>query len=445
MTQQHEAFVGVGLTDRFDPEVQAMLLAMYSRNYGPILSRLPTTPEEEASLKERLEKFYVGYGHKSVGQLSSTTIFLEGVSQLAAKAIEDHPLFNGQESSTRYIDFSEQPMVNFGNAVIEEWQEKWRELYVHALPLVTAKLEAQFPQGEDEDETKWRNTIRARTFDICRSLLPAGVTTNVGFYGTFDLINDHFGQMLHHPSSEMRTLAQHAIDGLADVYSHATPGAAVLSGRNEHVDTEYFYTKLPGAYHLHGSTLMQLGHKLDVEAFARIAKRKPYTLLPKSMDVKYRYRLHGLIDFGSFRDLQRHRNGDCLMPLLTPNYGFDAWYLEQLPNEIALIANHYLAEMIEEAKSAEAVTYQYAIPMGCQVGVFYECNLNQLLYLFELRSQKTVHQTLRRYIHRAYDDFLMCNPHGPIGNKVVPGIHIDRGRDNWTTKRGEQTFKGEFK
>lgn len=31
---------------------------------------------------------------------------------LAAKAIQDHPLYSGQEASTRYLDMSLQTMVN---------------------------------------------------------------------------------------------------------------------------------------------------------------------------------------------------------------------------------------------------------------------------------------------------------------------------------------------
>jgi len=31
---------------------------------------------------------------------------------LAAKAIQDSKMYNGQEASTRYIDFSEQEMIN---------------------------------------------------------------------------------------------------------------------------------------------------------------------------------------------------------------------------------------------------------------------------------------------------------------------------------------------
>jgi len=50
-----------------------------------------------------------------------------------------------------------------------------------------------------------------------------------------------------------------------------------------------------------------------------------------------------LLDFGSFRDLQRHRNGETLMPLLTTKFGFYQWYLDQLPEDLQIKAQQLLA------------------------------------------------------------------------------------------------------
>jgi len=40
------------------------------------------------------------------------TLFVEGLSMLGAKAIQHSQLYSGQESSTRYIDFSQQKIMN---------------------------------------------------------------------------------------------------------------------------------------------------------------------------------------------------------------------------------------------------------------------------------------------------------------------------------------------
>jgi thymidylate synthase ThyX len=93
-----------------DAEAEAMLQALHSRSTGGLLEHLKVLEKRGAA--NFMSQFYVGYGHKSIGDCGSMTIFVEGCSMLAAKAIQDSKLYNGQEASTRYIDFSKQAMVN---------------------------------------------------------------------------------------------------------------------------------------------------------------------------------------------------------------------------------------------------------------------------------------------------------------------------------------------
>ena len=87
-----------------EPDVLAMAQALNSRTTAPIADRLAGDPDK---LREAMAKWYVGYGHESIGQCGYFTIFFEGVSMLAAKFIEEHGQFNGQETSSRYVGFSE--------------------------------------------------------------------------------------------------------------------------------------------------------------------------------------------------------------------------------------------------------------------------------------------------------------------------------------------------
>jgi thymidylate synthase ThyX len=95
---------------RINAEAEAMLQALHSRSTGGLLEHLKVLEKKGAA--NFMSQFYVGYGHKSIGDCGSITIFVEGCSMLAAKAIQDSKLYNGQEASTRYIDFSQQPMIN---------------------------------------------------------------------------------------------------------------------------------------------------------------------------------------------------------------------------------------------------------------------------------------------------------------------------------------------
>ena len=449
-----EANIQLGITDHLDPEVQAMLLAMYSRNAAPIATRIPDSEESNQSHKEKLGKFYVGYNHKSVGQLASTTIYLEGVSQLAAKAIENTPLFNGQECSTRYLPMDTCPMYapeGPHQELIQGFQNEFRNLYIEAMPLTIDMLKEQFPfdsnqgtfhhkESTDQQTTRklvtWENTIKARAFDICRGLLPAGCTTNVGFVGTFDSINDHFGEMLYHPCKEMREIAEKTLTQLAEKYQYAAiPIArqlvtfAVADGR-----PEYFYD----LHQEYKDPELEIAHDKEIWPFIQdqAKERLKFEKFAKMHSDKIQTTFTAVLDFGSYRDIHRHRNGAITMPLLTTDVGFSKYYADQLPeairNKLANLINRFEDSRVDIPFTKQAYfDWQYAIPMGYLVSFTYRCDLNQLLYILELRSGKTVHQTLRHCVQS------LAKMLSSLFTNLK--LHVDYDEDNFTLKRGTQT------
>lgn len=441
----------IGVADHYAPDVQAMIMARYSRSYESVESRLPDTKESEDHHRISLHKYYVGYGHKSVSQLGSTTIWLEGVSQLAAKAIENHPLFNGQESSTRYIDFSNQEMYS-PDSVITHWQERFRAFYIKAVPLVAEKLKSEFPfesnsgnyhRKEDAGEQTaramitWENTIKARTFDICRGLLPAGCTTNVAFTGTFDTINDHFGEMLCHPCQEMKDIAVSVLTQLKEKYPHAAMDINILKERNSFVTNDFFYQDCNDAKELNSVT--GIDYRNEFEYSYSLANRTKFSKINRYNSKKLNVSLYGFLDFGSYRDIHRHRNGSIAMEVLGVWNDFHDFYISQMPSELQNDLGDLLEEYevwYREAEDLSEYDKQYCTPMGYKVFVDYECDLNQALYVFELRSGKTVHQTLRQLVHVWVKDFKE-NFEFEFGDIL---IHADMDEDNFTLRRGTQTF-----
>jgi hypothetical protein len=97
-------------THEFSPEPLAMLQALYSRDPRSVLDHIDRV--HKVGAEKFMGSFYVGYGHKSIGDCGTTTIFIEQVSMLCAKAFQDWPLYNGQEASTRYLDMSKQEVLN---------------------------------------------------------------------------------------------------------------------------------------------------------------------------------------------------------------------------------------------------------------------------------------------------------------------------------------------
>ena len=124
-----------------------------------------------------------------------------------------------------------------------------------------------------------------------------------------------------------------------------------------------------------------------------------------------------LLDFGSFRDIQRHRAVVQRMGLLTFQYGFHDWYLDSLPYDLQTGVRNFIAahKIRIKALGLSEIEEQYLIPMGYQVPIRLTGSLAKMFYLVELRSQKTVHPTLhanayhlamtmKEYLQKTFND-----------------------------------------
>ncbi len=441
----------VGVTDHLGSEVNAMVQAMYSRSDMSIMDRLQTiegNEEKELEIKNNLKKFYLGYGHKSIGQLGYTTVFIENVSILAAKIIENTPLYDGQEVSTRYLDFSDRPTY-YPNIEIKEWQDRFITLYNSVLPRVIEQIKLEYPYEDNSDikENVYLNTIKARAFDITRGLLPAGMTTSLSFMGSFDLINDHFGQMLFHPLQELRDIATAVLIKAREQYPHAIKSIEELSNLNKYLDgtSNHFYYEM--SLDNSNSNINILINDLplnesNVNQLEQVfSKRGSYKQeLPKFISGNTIIENTSTLDYGSYRDIHRHRNGRISFPILDTKYGINQFYLDMLNDECL---DEVLALVIEYTEwykhsNLSKTDKQYSTPIGFNVRFKYKCDLNQFLYILELRSQKTVHQSLRLLMHCWETNFLDLFKEFKVD--LSNNMFTDRNQENFSFKRGTQTF-----
>jgi hypothetical protein len=136
------------------------------------------------------------------------------------------------------------------------------------------------------------------------------------------------------------------------------------------------------------------------------------------------------IDFGSYRDVQRHRNGCMTMPLLEPGH-FHPWYIEQLPVELQEKAKKLIKTQEQRLKVlADPYLKQYYLPMGNKVTATITQGINAFIYRVELRTSKTVHPTLRS----------LCQGEAKKFQSVLPEykLYPDMDEDSWTVRRGKQ-------
>src|SRR5438874_5388920 len=85
------------------PEIQAYALAKYSRSGQGMLESIRELSAQKA--EQFLTTFYFEYGHRSIADLAHLVFGLEQISILAAIAVVDEPVWDGQERSTRYQPF----------------------------------------------------------------------------------------------------------------------------------------------------------------------------------------------------------------------------------------------------------------------------------------------------------------------------------------------------
>jgi thymidylate synthase ThyX len=211
--------------DEFGPEDTAMMQALYSRSAESV--EVHAEKVKSSGSGKFMERFYVGYGHASIADCGSTTIFIEGVSMLVAKAIEDWPLYSGQETSSRYIDMSKQLLVDpVQTAESKKILDKWMEFYTKNQVPVEAHLIEKFPKKADEDEGIYLKAIKARSFDILRGFLPSGVATQFSWHTNLRQAADKLMTLKYHPLDEVRQVAEKVLNTLKEKYpssfSHKT-------------------------------------------------------------------------------------------------------------------------------------------------------------------------------------------------------------------------------
>ncbi len=412
-------------------EAEAMLQALHSRSTGGLKSHLEVLAKKGAA--SFMEDLYVGYGHKSIGDCGTTTVFIEGVSMLAAKAVQDSPLYSGQEASTRYVDFSRQPFIDpthtlKGNEILETQ----RRFYLKAQEPTREYLRNIHPKGEEEKNTVYEKAINARAFDITRSLLPTGASTNIAWHTNLRQAADRILFLRHHPLQEVREIG----GGLEEALRIHHPNSF---GHKRYPETEAYQEDIIAANYFYHDLESPLEPVVDfnnidkqgLKLFERLFKERPAkTELPKYLaqlgTVEARFQL----DFGSFRDIQRHRAINQRMPLVTTELGFNRWYAENLPEEIRVGLQKHLASISQvvgelEVSPEEA---QYFLPMGYNISNKFTGDLPGTVYMVELRDSRFVHPTLQRVAHSIGTQ---------ITNNLGIPLHVDPEPNRFDVKRGE--------
>jgi hypothetical protein len=363
------------------------------------------------------------------------------------------------------------------------------DFYNRWLPIVTEsfiELYGADLKSDEQGDKPFKNACKAAAFDIMRGWLPAGMTTQLSWTGSLRHLRERLVELRLHPLDEVRSVAFDIYESLASIY----PASFKIEEMEEPI-TEFeahsykyrFYQTvaepLKLEHGLQGSPLRKMdadndfalsinlaGYGERIRQLLQAYNKQPAEErrnLPKTCNGLADVSLAGIIDFASYRDVQRHRTLQPTgpMPLLAAFNGFSDQYASSLRTVIAVkdardetdlttsldiehfklmelftavaneqlyAAKHYL--MGHNMTSLVSSRYlidgmmrlahlQYCLPMGTVVPTEHTTGLADFLYLARLRSGKTVHPTVRHWLRNMFRAY----------TRTTPSV-MNQGRDN---------------
>lgn len=438
--------------------------------FSAIVGKLTEDPVDQRIAIEKAEEFYdrilIGYGDDSIAELAGVHVALEGISNIATKFIENARIgLSPLEKSTRYVYFDQKEngkWLYYEEPVIME--SEFRDLYINTcnslfetyaklIPKISKYNEERFPQEAGLSDRAYKATIRAKTCDILRGLLPASTVTNMGVYGNGRAFEYLLIKMYSSPLSEIRMLAHELEQELRKVIPSFIKRASSQHGKEmqqyirekeerlagiasrkqrEQNETEsyvklvdydknaelkvvahalYPYLDLPLAELYEIVRSMDRSEREEIIA-ACLGNRKNRRQRPGRAFENTYYHFDILANFGAYRDIQRHRMLTQERELLNCNHGYDlpkevrdAGYETEFKDAMELAKNSY--DEISKKMLREA---QYVVPFAYRMRWYATLNLRELYHLCELRSQRQGHSDYRRIAQKMYEEVKSVHP-----------------------------------
>ena len=469
-------------THNFHPEVWALMQARYSRSRGGLresfLKLLKEDPENFNKLSEEIsktkggihtkhatekaiqfmEKWVLGYGHSSIAEGAVIGLCLEGVSILATKVIEDNRLCSFIEKSTRYVSFDNKSFYIDEDLKNSEYYKEIKELidflfqtYCDLHEPVLEYVKKAAPRDKKTPLPAWERACAARRFDAIRYLLPTCTKTSLGWTVNARQLSHAISKLLSHPLKEMNQVGEMAKE----------EAKKVLPSLLKFADKKDYFMKTQ-------QEMTKLSEKIEIEN----AKSKPVTLVkyPEDGDdtliaaILYRYKNQSfnkiiekvksmpqkekekifdsylenmedfnypmrelehisfsfdvVMDYGAFRDLQRHRICTQTNQILTTDLGYD------IPEDIthAGVEDKYrqamekAKEIYEKIRGKYPLQAQYILPLGFRKRFLVTMNLREIHHFIKIRTTPLAHASYRMI---AYNFYKIMKKKYPLLSKYI--------------------------
>ncbi len=450
------------------PEVWALMQAMYSRskkglrqNFLELLKQdeenfnqlVEVLKNKESQIRidnainkaiKFMDKWVLGYGHASVAEGAVVGIGLEGVSILATKVIEDNRLSSFIEKSTRYVHFNrnsfyiDEKLKNseFGEEV-ENMINELFDFYEKLQEPVLEYVKKTAPLAEGQLEKAWERACAARRFDAVRYVLPAATMTSLGWTVNARELAHGIKKLLSHPINKMQVIGKM----LREEGKKVLPSLLKYADRDDYLsETNSNMRELVKEYNFEkesGTPVNLISHSEDIDDLVVAAIIYKYSNAPmekvlnkvKEMPKKEKEKVFDsylekmgphdwpmrelehvyftwdiLMDYGAFRDLQRHRICTQTPQMTTTFNGYsipkdivEAGFKEEF-DKIMQKADK-LFRKIYEKYPYEA---QYIVPLAFKKRYLMTANLREMYHLVKIRTTPQAHESYRNIVRQMY-------------------------------------------
>lgn len=405
----------------FHPVRQAATFSKYSRSSESARELVKKT--DELSGAKFQQKWIVKFGHNAIAELATIPVAFEDVSIVASKAIEAWQRPGVCEKSTRMQRFDKDSLY-LPDGIDPKTLDKVMPIVDECFQLYEEMLSGGLLQGlanENPDASEFQ--VGRMAFDMARYLLPAGCRTNLGICGYPRDISEMIAEFSGSLNPEFRSIGanlQAATEGLGgplirhtkpDEWVNQIPAPIVRGGpktwsgnrvrltRYNTTETDFWLT-LRDRYGMKPQDLDTLMR--DRPTYKDNASHAA----PKFFrDVQLDFSIY--MDYGAFRDLQRHRRMEQVVEPLTPLYGFAT--PPGLPSIAPMVYGRFQGPLkkfqgvIWPMDPVQQMLCQYLVPLAFLVGWHVKMDLQQLYYLVELRTQEAGHPSYREVSYDLLD------------------------------------------
>lgn len=476
-------------TEGISPVIVSAAMARLSRRSGDMREAIldefmiPSGRDSDHVLDRVISQ----YGDDSVQQLIGVQFVVEGASNILTKILERGRLASYLEQSTRYIYFDKKDKdgkfryfipSNFSPVVRMRYTQDMDATFETYSPMVhqlTDYIRKKYPEPTDPKErAAWIASTRAQACDAIRPVLPVATKSTVGIFASAQAADNLIMNLKGDPLQEARDVGDAILDELRKVIPaflrrtdipsqgsmitayRATTRSDVRELARKHLNFDnakpasgdvrlvshwpqnemdlvpemLFEGSEPLSLQEIEEQVSQWPLERKKEVFqAYIGRRFNRRARPGRAFEKahFEWEIDGR-DYGTFRDLQRHRMVDLWeWQRLGIGFGYDipelvteAGLTEQFQHCFELSSGLYTF-LVEEGYELEA---QYATLLGHRMRYRFIMNAREMFHVIELRTGPSGHPGYRKICNEMYNLFKNVYPVTAAGM-----IFVNQGED----------------